>query len=110
MAGDDDVQLTEVVRSWVLPSEKIPVAVSCRLVPLAMDGITGVIVSDFKVTNTLSVVDPVTGPPTALKVAVIRELPGLWPSASPVELIAATVVFDEPQVTKLVRSPVLPSL
>jgi hypothetical protein len=76
-AADDELQLTELVRFCVVPSEKIPVAVSCRLVPLAIDGFTGVMVSDVKVTTTLSVVAPVTGPSTAWKVAVIRELPWL---------------------------------
>jgi hypothetical protein len=75
-----------------------------------MDGLTGVIVSDSKVTATLSVVVPVTGPSTVLNVAEIMELPWPWLSASPLELIAVTVVFDELQVTRLVRSRVLPSL
>ena len=98
------------MRSWVLPSEKTPVAVSCRLVPLAIDGFTGVIVTDFKVTITDSPVDPLTGPEIVLNVAEMVEVPPLWPSATPLELIAATAVFDELQVTKLVRSRVVPSL
>jgi hypothetical protein len=110
MAAADDVQLTEVVRFCVLPSENVPVAVSCRLVLLAMDGFTGVIVSDVKVTITPRAVAPVTGPSAVFNVAEILELPWRWPSASPLELIAATVVLDELQVTRLVRSLVLPSL
>ncbi len=29
MAGGDEVQLAELVKSWVLPSEKVPVALNC---------------------------------------------------------------------------------
>ena len=29
IVGTEDVQLTELVRSWVLPSVKVPVAVNC---------------------------------------------------------------------------------
>ena len=107
---EDELQLAEAVRSCVLWSEKIPVAVSCRLVLMAMDGFTGVMVSDIKVTITPRLVAPVTGPSTVLNVAEIMELPLPWPSASPLELIVATVVFDELQVTRLLRSLVLPSL
>jgi hypothetical protein len=69
-----------------------------------------VIVRDFKVATTLRVVAPVTRPSAVLKLAEIMELPWLRLSASPLELIAATVVLDELQVTRLVRSRVLPSL
>lgn len=112
IAPDDEVQVTEDVRFCALPSEKIPVAVSCRLVPWAIPGSTGVIVSDckLKLPTTLSEVVPMTGPATVLKVAETVELPWVWVSASPVELIVATAVFDELQVTKLVRSRVSPSL
>ena len=106
---EDELQLTEAVRFCVLPSEKIPVAVRCTLVPLAMDGFTGVMVSDINVTATLSVAVPVTGPSTLLNVAEIVELPCLTPVASPLELTTATPVSDELQVTRLVRSLVLPS-
>jgi len=107
---EDELQLTEAVRVCVLPSEKIPVAVRCTLVLLAMVGFTGVMVSDVKVTATLSVLIPVTGPSTLLNVAEMVELPCLTPVASPLELTVATPVFDEVQVTRLVRSLVLPSL
>lgn len=107
---EDELQLTEAVRFCVLSSEKIPVAVRSRLVVLAMDGFTGVMVSDIKVTATLSVAVPVTGPSTLLNVAEMVELPWLWARASPLELTVATPVSDELQVTRLVRSWVLPSL
>ena len=96
---EDELQLAEAVRSCLLWSEKIPVAVSCKLVLMAMEGFTGVMVSDIKVTATLSVVVPVTGLPLLLNVAEMVELPWLRPSASPLELIVATVWFDELHVT-----------
>lgn len=63
------------MRFCVLPSEKIPVAVSCKLVPFATDGFTGVMVSDVKVTITPSAAAPVTGPSAVFKVAEMVELP-----------------------------------
>jgi hypothetical protein len=38
-----EVQLIWVVRFWVLPSLKLPVAVSCSVVPAAIAGFLGVI-------------------------------------------------------------------
>ena len=72
---EDELQLAEAVRFCLLPSEKIPVTVRCRLVPLAMAGFTGVIVIDFKVTITPSALAPVTGPSAVLSVAEMVELP-----------------------------------
>ena len=95
---EDELQVADVVRSCVLPSEKIPVAVSCKLVLMAMEGFTGVMVSDVKVAATPRVAVPVTAP-LLLKVAEMVALPWLWPSASPLELIVATVWFDELHVT-----------
>ena len=83
----------------MLPSEKVPVAVSCKLVLMAMDEFTGVMVSDVNVAATPSVVVPVTGPALLLNVAEMVELPWLLPRASPFELIVATVWFDELHVT-----------
>ena len=92
---EDEFQLADAVRSCVLWSEKVPVAVSCRLVLTAMEGFTGVMVSEVKVAATPSVAVPVT----LLNVAEMVELPWLRPSASPLELIVATVWFDELHVT-----------
>jgi hypothetical protein len=58
-----EVQLTECVRSWVLPSEKVPVAVSCREVPLAMEGPAGVTAIDVRTAGvTFTGVAPDTPP------------------------------------------------
>jgi hypothetical protein len=54
-----EVQLTDCVRFSVLRSEKTQVAVSCREVPLAIEGFGGVIVIDVSVAAvTVRVVDP----------------------------------------------------
>ena len=60
------------------PSEKIPVAVSCKLVLIAREGSTGVMEIEVRVTNTLIVVLPLT----PLNAAEITELPDPWPSAN----------------------------
>jgi hypothetical protein len=48
MAGTDDVQPTCVVMFCVLPSEYVPVAVNCRVVPTALVGFTGVTAIEVK--------------------------------------------------------------
>jgi hypothetical protein len=45
-AGVSEFQVTEAVRFCVLPSEYVPVAVNCCVVPLAMDGLAGVTAID----------------------------------------------------------------
>jgi hypothetical protein len=44
----EEVQLTEFVRFWVLPSLYLPVAVNCCVLPLAIDGFVGVTAIDTK--------------------------------------------------------------
>lgn len=107
----EELQVTEVVRSCVLPSVKVPVAVNCCLVPSAMEGLAGVTVSDTRAADvTLSDVDRLTEP----EVAVIVVVPTLALVARPwlpaVLLMTATAVFAELQVTVVVRSCVLPSV
>jgi hypothetical protein len=64
MASDDEVQLTVFLRSCMLPSEKIPVAVSGTvvLVPWAeIMGFVGVITIEARTAEvTVIVVDPET--------------------------------------------------
>src|SRR5712691_2188590 len=42
----DETHVTELVRSWVLPSEYMPVPVNCCEVPLAIDEFVGVTAID----------------------------------------------------------------
>ena len=77
----------------VVPSEKVPVAVNCCVVPLANAiGLAGVIAIDTSVallTVTLKLfVTPFT-------CTVIVLLPGPTPDTTPVELTVATAAFDE---------------
>lgn len=44
-----DVQLTVLLKSWVEPSERVPVAVYCWVVPLASEAEVGVIASELSV-------------------------------------------------------------
>src|SRR6185503_406864 len=93
-------QVTCVVRSWFVESEKTPVAANCSVVPRAIDGVAGVTWIEASVAPvTVRSVDPVT----ALKAAVIVTLPVAKADASPLlpglfETVA-TVSSEEVQVT-----------
>ena len=102
----DKLQMTCVVISCAVPSEYMPVAVNCALIPTAMLG--------------LAVVTDMEDRPA--EVTVMRVLPAMLPNvAEMVALPAATAVtrppldtvatgvFDEPQVTCKVMSKPVPS-
>jgi hypothetical protein len=104
----DELQVTIVVRSWVLLSEKVPVATSCCAVPYAIEGFTGVTAIDVTVADvTVKIADFVL-PPNAADIVVVPAETGV---ASPFEpaalLIVATPVLDELQVADEVRFWVL---
>ncbi len=85
-------------------------AVNCRVVPLAMLELAGVIAIDKSVAEvTVRVVDPETFP----EAAVILVVPAATDVARPLEpialLIVATLVFDEDHATIVVRFCVDPS-
>ena len=44
MLVDDELQTTDVLRSCVLPSLYVPVAVNCCVIPKAIDGVVGLTV------------------------------------------------------------------
>jgi hypothetical protein len=74
----DGFQATCVVRSCVVLSENVPMAVNCRLVPLAMLGLVGVIARDTSVALvTVSVVASEMFP----EVAVMVVIPAFFPYA-----------------------------
>ena len=61
--GAEETQVTNAVRFWVVPSEKSPVAMSCRLVLLAIEIFGGVIVIALSTTDvTVKVVAADTPP------------------------------------------------
>jgi hypothetical protein len=63
----DDVQVTEVVRSCVVLSEYVPVALNCWFVPTAMFGFTGVTAMETSVF--VVVVEPPPLPPPQPEIA-----------------------------------------
>lgn len=73
---------------------------------MAMDGLEGVTAIDSSFAGpTVKVLLPVT--PT--KLALIWEVPGATPVASPLAVMVAAAEFDETHVAELVRFRVVPS-
>jgi hypothetical protein len=100
--GLEELQVTCIVISWVVPSEKVPVAVSCWVVPPGTLGLAGVIAMEDRVAEvTVRVVLLETAP----EVAVMVVVPAVKAVARPSLLTTATEVSDELQVTNLVISP-----
>jgi hypothetical protein len=100
--GLSELHVTCAVISWVVPSEKVPVAVNCWVAPLSMPGSAGVMAIEDKVAEvTVRVVLTETVP----EVAVIVVVPAVRAVARPLLLITATEASDELQVTNVVRSP-----
>jgi hypothetical protein len=103
----DELQAAVVVRFWVLPSEKDPVAVNCWVVPGARFAVAGVIASEMSVAGvTVIVIDPEIFPNVAFTFAVPEILPFACPGL-PVVSTVATLVLDELQTTDAVRSLVV---
>jgi hypothetical protein len=66
-AAAEELQITDVVRSCVVLSENVPVAIKCWFVPLTMPGLVGVIAMDTSVAEvTVTVVDPDVPPQLAM--------------------------------------------
>jgi len=62
----DEYHATELVRSFVLPSEYVPVASNCTLVPAGAEEFAGVTAMEISVAAvTVSVVEPVMLPEVA---------------------------------------------
>jgi hypothetical protein len=101
----DDIQVTAAVRSCVVASEYIPVALKCCTVPRAMLEFVGVTVMDWSVAGvTVSVVYPETLPiaaETVVEPAAIEVTTPFEPSAL---LMVATPAVDDVHVTVAVKS------
>ena len=105
--GDEELQVTPVDKSWLLPSLYVAVAVNCRLMPMPRVRSSGV-----------TVMDPMLGAVTVTlvdweipaKVAETFVDPAATAVSNPLASIVAVAVEEELQVTKAVRSEVLPSL
>jgi hypothetical protein len=93
----DELQVAEFVRFWVLPSEYVPVAVNCSVVPKAIDGLAGVTAIEVKIAATpLPLSETVCGvlPALSLKLSV----PVLVPTAVGENVTDAVQLLPAPSV------------
>ncbi len=105
--GDEELQVTPVDKSWLLPSLYVAVAVNCRLMPMPRVRSSGVTVMDTMLgAVTVTLVDW----EIPAKVAETFVDPAATAVSNPLASIVAVAVEEELQVTKAVRSEVLPSL
>jgi hypothetical protein len=106
----EDVHVTSVVKSRMVMSVKVPMAVNCSARPMGSDGLAGVSVI---ATTTAGVIIKLTSPMMDPKVAPIVVVPTLTPVANPrlppTLLMVATLGSEEAHVTCVVRSCRLPS-
>jgi hypothetical protein len=107
-ATADELQVTDAVRSCVVLSEKVPVAVNCWGVPRAMLGFVGVTAMETRVADvTVRVVEPEMPPEVAVIVAVPAATAVALPLVPAALLMVAKDAADELQVTEVVRSCVV---
>jgi hypothetical protein len=103
--GADDDHVTDV-KSWVLPSSKVPTALNCWVVPRAIEAVPGITSIEIRFAGTTVRVVVSLWDPT---VAVIVVCPAPAVVACPEPFTLATEVEDELHVTPLTRSCVDPS-
>jgi hypothetical protein len=109
--ADDELHVTTVVKSGVLPSVYVPVAVNCSAVPSAIVGLCGLIAIDTSAAGfTANVTVPVIVP--ELIPIVVVPVPSVLasPAVPTVLLIVATLAAVELQCPLCVRSWVVPSV
>ena len=107
-AGFELVHVALFVMSNVLPSLKVPVAVNCTLVPLAIEellALTVIVCNVAAVTANGKLFDI-----TPFCVAVMVLEPTAAPVAKPFALMLTVAVLELAQVVVLVKSCVLPSV
>jgi hypothetical protein len=110
-AGLEEVQVTESVRLWVLPSLKVPVAVKGWVAPSAMLDVAGVTkmlinAAEPTVKVVVAVCCPSLAPTDVFPKPALVARPWL-----PVALLITAIELDVvPQVTSSVMSEVDPSL
>jgi hypothetical protein len=102
----DEVQVTWVVILWLVPSEYVPEAANCSVIPAGTLGLAGVTDMEDKVAEvTVRVVLPEILPEVAVMVAV----PAAMAVARPLLFTVATDVLDELQATWVVMLWLVPS-
>ena len=101
----DDLQVTCVVISWLVPSEYMPVAVNCWGTIMGMIAEDGVTAMEDRVAGiTVRSVLPEMLP----EMAVMMDVPAATAVATPLLSTVATDVLDEVQVTCVVMSRLVP--
>lgn len=107
MEGFEDDQAVESVRFWVLPSLKVPVAVSCSVVPSMIDEFAGATAMETRTGG-----ETVSGSLvwTEAEVAVTVAEPTPWAVTNPVALTVAIPVGVTDQMAESVMVFWLPSL
>ena len=107
----DELQLTALVMSCDVPSEKVAVAVNCWLTSIGRLPLLGEIATEVDVAEvTVSEEVPEIEPEVAVIVTVPAETPCAIPFVGETLLMLATAVFEELQSTLAVRFCVLLSL
>jgi hypothetical protein len=103
----DDFHVADALRSCMLPSLRVPVAVNCCERPAAIVAVAGETAIETRTgAVTVSTADPVFDP----LAAVMEEVPAAFAVARPARAMVATVGLEEFQIAVLVRSCELPSL
>jgi hypothetical protein len=96
--GVSEAQLALAVRSWVLSSVKVPVAVNCCVVPKAMLGDRGATAIE---TSTAALTVKVVPPLIELTVAVIFAVPAPTLVARPGVVVASLLMLATEGVSEL---------
>jgi hypothetical protein len=100
----DELQAAEAVKSCVVLSEYVPVALNCCVAPFAMEGFCGVTAIDVSVAAvTVRSVEPDMLPDVAVIVVVPAATEVAKPSEPDALLMVATPVLDELQLAVVVR-------
>jgi hypothetical protein len=104
-AGASEAQVLDAVKSWVVLSVKVPVAVNCCLVPRANTGLAGVTAIETRdAVLTVRTVDPEIPAEDAAIVAVPVPTLLAKPSLPAILLIVLTAALSELHCTILVTS------
>jgi hypothetical protein len=97
----DDFHVADPVRSCMLPSLRVPLAVNCCEWPTAIVAVAGETAIETRTgAVTVSIVDPVFDP----LAAVMEAVPAAFAVARPAGATVATAGFEEVQMAVLVRS------
>jgi hypothetical protein len=107
VAAVADAHVTVAEMSDVVASSKVPVAMNCSVVPLAIVGVAGVTAIETSVAGAVTMRAAVLLTPPL--VAVMTVVPLATPVATPAAEIVAVAGVADVQVAVAVRSIVVPS-